>query len=185
MVSVLSLWLPILLSAVGVFIVSSIVHMVLPFHKNDFATLSNEDAVMDALRAHNIPTGDYLFPKPRDMQHMKSQEFQDKWRRGPVAVLTVMPNATMSMGKQLSGWFVYSLVVSIFAAYIASRAVAPGGDYWQVFRFAATTAFLAYGAALWQHTIWWHRPAATTLRSNVDALLYGLVTGAVLGWLWP
>ncbi len=36
------LWLPILLSAVFVFIVSSIIHMALPIHKGDYGKLTNQ-----------------------------------------------------------------------------------------------------------------------------------------------
>ncbi|HET7109995.1 MAG TPA: hypothetical protein VFI41_03915, partial [Gemmatimonadales bacterium] len=59
-----SLWLPILLSAVAVFIVSAVIHMALQFwHRNDFRTVPNEDAVMAALRPFDIPPGDYIVPQ--------------------------------------------------------------------------------------------------------------------------
>ncbi len=35
MVSLMSLWIPILVSAVIVFVLSSIIHMVLPYHRTD------------------------------------------------------------------------------------------------------------------------------------------------------
>ncbi|MCW9095642.1 MAG: hypothetical protein OQJ74_07355, partial [Ignavibacteriaceae bacterium] len=70
MVPILSLWLPILLSAVAVFILSSIIHMVLGYHKNDFSTLPNEKQVLDDLRKHNLPEGDYSFPRPNNMKDM-------------------------------------------------------------------------------------------------------------------
>jgi len=62
MVSIVSLWLPILLSAVAVFLVSSVIHMVFQYHKNDFVKLPSEDEVMDDLRKANIPPGEYHFP---------------------------------------------------------------------------------------------------------------------------
>ncbi len=36
MVSIVSLWLPILLSAIVVFILSSVLHMVFTYHNSDF-----------------------------------------------------------------------------------------------------------------------------------------------------
>ena len=33
-------------------------------------------------------------------------------------------------------WFLYTIVMSVFAAYIAGRALPPGTAYLQVFRFA-------------------------------------------------
>ena len=82
-------------------------------------------------------------------------------------------------------WFVYLLVVSYFAAYIASRALAPGAYYLEVFRFAGATAFIGYAVALWQMSIWYHRSWGTTIRNTIDGLIYGLLTAGVFGWLWP
>ncbi len=62
MVSIPSLWLPILLSAAIVFVASSVLHMVLPVHRRDFRQLTREDDVMSALRAFGIAPGDYLVP---------------------------------------------------------------------------------------------------------------------------
>ncbi|GEM_PF-4617789 len=59
---VLSLWLPIVLPAAAVFIASSFVHMVLPFHKGDMSKLAREDEVMAVLRPSAIPPGDYAVP---------------------------------------------------------------------------------------------------------------------------
>lgn len=181
MVSLASLWLPILLSAVFVFLLSSIVHMLLPWHRNDFRPLPEEDVARAALR---VPAGDYVMPYAAGMEAMKSPEYTRKVEEGPVAIVSVIP-AGNRMGRNLALWFVYSLVVSLFAAYVASRALGPGADYIDVFRFAGTTAFAGYALALWQGVVWFGRSAATTLRSTIDGLLYALVTAGTLGWLWP
>lgn len=60
MVSLTSLWLPILVSAVIVFVASSIIHMVLPYHRSDMRKLAQEDEVLAALRRltfHRATTG--------------------------------------------------------------------------------------------------------------------------------
>ena len=62
MVGVLALWLPILVAAVLAFVASSIIHMLLPYHRTDFGKVADEDAVMDAMRGFNIPAGDYVVP---------------------------------------------------------------------------------------------------------------------------
>lgn len=185
MVPVLSLWLPIVLSAVAVFFVSSIIHMLLRYHNTDYAPVPDEDGVMDALRPFNIPPGDYALPRPKDMADMKTEPYQAKWRKGPVVFFTVMDNRNFGMGAQLLYWFIYSLAISLFAAYVAGRALGPGAEYMTVFRFASVTAFLGYGGALWQNTIWYKRKVSTTLKSTFDALLYGLLTAGFFGWLWP
>src|SRR5215467_1305852 len=125
MTSLSALWLPILLSAVIVFVASSLVHMVLPWHKTDYGRVPQEDAMMDALRPLAIPPGDYMVPRPANMEELKSPAFAEKAKRGPVVVMTVMPNGIMSMGRNLAQWFVYIVVVSILAAYITSRALGP------------------------------------------------------------
>ena len=63
MLSLMSLWLPILLSAIVVFIISSVLHMVFSYHESDFKGLSQEKEVMDALRPFNLAEGDYVIPK--------------------------------------------------------------------------------------------------------------------------
>lgn len=185
MVPVTSLWLPILVSAVIVFVASSIVHMALPFHRNDLKKLPREDDVMAALRAFNIPPGDYGVPKPDSMKDMRSPAFVEKQAKGPSLFMTVLPAGPMSMGPSLIQWFLFSLVVNLFAAYIASRALGPGAPYLDVFRFAGTTAFLGYSMGFVPQSIWYRRSWATTIKSMIDGLLYGLLTAGTLGWLWP
>ncbi len=185
MVPVLSLWLPILLSAVIVFVASSIIHMVLGYHASDYRKFPNEDSVMDALRKSGIPPGDYIFPKPDSPKAIKDPAFREKWSKGPVGMMTVIPGGPLSMGKQLALWFLFCIVVGVFAAYIAGRALPTGAPYLSVFRFAGCTAFIGYSLALWQFSIWYHRSWVTTLKVNIDGLIYGLLTAGVFGWLWP
>src|SRR5689334_18488680 len=97
----LQLWLPTLLSAVAVFILSSIIHMVVPWHKNDYLAFPNEAAVLDALRSHNLATGEYMAPKPSSRQDMGSAEFREKVRRGPLVILNVAQGDSVSMGRPL------------------------------------------------------------------------------------
>ena len=185
MVSLMSLWLPILLSAIFVFVASSVIHMVLPYHHSDYRKLPSEDEAMDALRRLNISPGDYMMPRPGGGADMRSPEFIAKMTRGPVAMMTVMRPGTMNMGKNLAQWFVYSLVVSLFSGYITSRAVGPGTDYLEVFRFVSTSAFMGYSLGLIPFSIWYQRNWMTTWKSVFDGLVYACVTAGTFGWLWP
>jgi hypothetical protein len=180
-----ALWLPVLLSSVIVFVASSLIHMVLPWHKNDYPAVPNQDRVMDALRPFAIPPGDYMIPRPASRQDMRSPEFTEKLKKGPVLMMTVMPSGPMGMGKNLAQWFVFSVVVGIFAAYVAGRALPSGAHYLQVFRFVGVTAFIAYAFALWPMSIWYKRAWSLTIKATVDGLLYGLLTAGTFGWLWP
>jgi hypothetical protein len=185
MVELHLLWLPILLSAVIVFVASSIIHMATPWHKGDYPRMENEDKVMDALRALAIPPGEYMVPRPASMKDMKSPEFTEKMKKGPVFILSMWKAGPPSMSGAFIQWFVYSLVVGVFAAYVSGRALPAGAHYLAVFRFAGVTAFLAYSLALWQLSIWYHRPWGITLRATVDGLIFALLTAGTFGWLWP
>ena len=78
MVSIPSLWLPILGSAVLVFIASSIIHMVLSYHHRDFGKVPSEDDVMEALRRFSIPSGDYVIPCAGSPKEMSNPAFIEK-----------------------------------------------------------------------------------------------------------
>jgi hypothetical protein len=183
MVPILSLWLPILLSAVLVFVASSIIHMLLPYHRTDFRKVPSEDEAMEALRNLNIPPGDYVMPFAGDPEAMKSEDYIAKTKKGPVVFMTVL--ADFGMTKSLALWFIYCIVIGVFAAYIAGRTLGPGAHYLSVFRFAGTAAFGGYVLALWQNTIWYKRALSSTLKSSFDGLIYALLTAGVFGWLWP
>ena len=185
MVPLISLGMPILVSAVIVFVASSIIHMVLPFHRNDLRKVPKEDDVMDVLRRFNIPPGDYAVPHAGSPEGMKKPEFIEKMKKGPIVLMTIAGGGPPSMGTSLLLWFLYSVLVSLFAAYIASRAVAPGAHYLTVFRMVGCTAFMGYSLALLQNSIWYKRNWGTTLKSIFDGLVYGLLTAKAFGWLWP
>jgi hypothetical protein len=185
MVPVTSLWLPILVSAVIVFVASAILHMALPLHRNDLRKLPKEDDVQEALRRFKLAPGDYVLPHAGTPAAMKDPSFIERRTKGPVALMTVIEPGPPAMGRELAQWFVYAIVVGIFAAYIAGRAVGPGGDYLQVFRFAGCTAFLGYSLALAHDSIWYRRSWSTTLKFMFDGLIYGLLTAGTFGWLWP
>lgn len=185
MVPVASLWLPILVAAVIVFLASSVIHMLLPYHRNDFGKVPGEDAVAASLGPLNVPPGDYVMPYAGSPEAMKSPEYQARVKKGPVAFLTVLPNEMPGMGASLAQWFLYCALVGVFAAYVAGRALGPGAPYLEAFRFAGTVAFAGYGLALLQNSIWYRRRWVTTMKSVGDALIYALLTGGTFGWLWP
>jgi hypothetical protein len=179
------LWLPILVSSVIVFVVSSLIHTVLPWHKNDYAKLPDEDRVRSALRPLAIPPGDYMMPRPSSAAELRSPEYAAKRTEGPVMVATVLPSGPISMRNNLISWFVFSVVIGVLAAYVAGRALPPGSPYLHVFRFVGVTAFIGYAAALWQMSIWYGRSWSTTIKSTIDGLVYALLTAGTFGWLWP
>lgn len=180
-----ALWLPVLLSAVAVFVLSSLIHMFTKWHAKDYVRVPDEDGVLQALRPFRIPPGEYMLPDSVGGREMRSPEFQRKLAEGPVLMMSVWPNGMMKMGRAMAAWFVYVLVVSAAVACLACLTVPRGADYHRVFHVTAFTAFLTYVGALWPASIWFHKPWGTTLRAAVDGLLYAIVTGLIFVWLWP
>ena len=185
MTALSALWLPILLSAVFVFIVSSIIHMTPLWHKNDFPMLPNQDQVSSALRALALPGGDYMLPRAKDMAEMRTPEFKEKFKKGPVMFMTVLVNPSMSMGRPLTLWFIFIVITNFLAAYVGSIGLAAGADREMVFRIVGTTAFVGYAAALWPTSIWYGRAWSLTIKSTIDGLIFAAITAATFVWLWP
>lgn len=185
MTELTALWLPILVSAVFVFVVSSIIHMGPFWHRTDFPKAANEDKILDALRPIGMAPGEYMMPRATSTEEMKSQAYAEKLKKGPVLIMTVLPNRALNMTQNLMLWLIYCTVVGIFSAYVAGRALPADAHYLAVFRFAGTTAFLGYTLSLWQMWIWYKRSISLTIKSTVDGLIYALVTAGVFGWLWP
>src|ERR1700758_276198 len=179
-----ALWLAILLSAVIVFIASSIMHMVLPYHKSDVRQLPDEDKLLAALRGAGLQRAIYVFPycNPKDM---KSAAMQEKYKQGPIGMLTVFPPGPPVLPKFLAQWFAYCLVIGLVVAYLAWHTVAPGAPHRHVFRVAGTAAFLAYGLGNLSNGIWKGQPWSMTIKEVVDGLIFGLLTAGTFGWLWP
>lgn len=178
-----SLWLAVVASAVAVFLLSSITHMVLKYHKADYRGLPKEDAAATALRG--TPPGHYILPHCGDYSQMKDPAVQKKFVDGPVALVTVMPSGAPSMGKPLGLWFLYCLFVSFVVAYIARHTLNPATAGLEVMRITGAAAFLAYGVGAIPSSIWGGLPWGNTLRTLFDAVLYAATTGVVFRYLWP
>ena len=184
MVSLASLWLPILLSALFVFIASSIIHMVLPYHRGDYKQLPDEDRLLSALRATDLQRGLYAFPYSTQKE-MNSPAMQEKRKLGPVGLMTIFPKGPINMGKFLGMWFVYCLIASFFVAYLAAHTIAPAAPYRHVFRVVGTAAFLSYGVGQIVSGIWGGQPWSNVAKHVFDGLIYALLTAGTFGWLWP
>jgi len=186
MITIVSLWMPVLAAAVLVFAASSVIHMLLGYHRNDYRAIPQEDQIQLALSPFDIPPGDYMLPCAGSMDEMNAPEFKAKVERGPVALMTVMePASVYNMGPQLAQWFVYLVMVGVVTAYVAGRTVGPGAEYLTVFRLTGTVAFACYAMSLPQGSIWYKRSWGSTARSMFDGLVYALLTAGAFGWLWP
>ncbi|QDU84293.1 hypothetical protein Pla163_14000 [Planctomycetes bacterium Pla163] len=184
MVELSALWLPILAAAAAVFVLSSVVWMVLPWHKNDYRKLPNEEAVRAAMGGA-VPPGQYCLPHASGPEQWKDPEYLRKVQEGPVAMLSVMPNATPNMGANLGAWFLYSLVVGTLTAYVAGHSLDPRASFGSVLRLAGTVAVMGYALAILPGAIWHGRRWTPVLKEAFDGCLYGAATGLVFAALWP
>ncbi len=182
--TIISLWLPILLSAISVFVASSIIHMLLGYHHNNFSKLPNEDQFLKDVGALDIPPGEYMYPFCSGNKDMQSEELQQKMNQGPVGMITAMPKGPFTMGKNLLNWFIYSLIVGIFSAYIAAHSLAADAEYLSVMRMVGAASFGGYALALIQNSVWYSRSWKTTFKFIFDGLVYALITGGIFSWLW-
>ena len=180
----MALILPIVLSAVLVFIASALVWMVLPHHKTDWKALPNKEAVRSALNAQKAGPGQYMIPFMR-MGGPPDQAAQKKMEEGPCGLLRIRPAGHTGMGPMLVQSFIYYLLVSFVVAYLASRTIPHGTNYLYVFRAVGTTAWLGYGFAVIPDSIWFGRPWSEAVKNLADALLYACLTAGAFGWLWP
>jgi hypothetical protein len=185
MVSLTALWLPIVLSAVAVFIASSVIHMVFKYHNSEYRQLPNEEAILDGMRNAKVSPGFYAFPYASSMKELGNPEMIERFNQGPVGTANINPSGPPAMGKNLIQWFVYTLLVGLFAAYLASRTLAPGTHYLQVFRVVGCASFMAYAFAHFSDAIWKMKPWGMTFKHVFDGLVYGLLTAGFFGWLWP
>jgi len=179
-----NLWLPILLSAVIVFVASSLMHMLLKYHQSDYRQLPNEENVRATLRAANLARGLYVFPYCTH-KDMKSPALMEKYKQGPVGFLTIVPNGPPNLPKFLIQWFVFCLLVGFFVAYLAAHTLTPGAEHMAVFQVVGTAAFLAYGLGNLSNGIWKGQTWSATIKEVIDGLVYGLLTAATFAWLWP
>ena len=179
-----ALWLPIVLSAVIVFVASSIMHMLLPYHRSDYKGLPDEDKILPTLRAAGLKRGLYIFPFTTH-KDMKSPAVIEKYNQGPVGMLTVFPSGPPVMPKFLGLWFAYCLLIGFFVAYLAAHTIPPHTHYRAVFRIVGTAAFLAYGLGTISNAIWKGQTWSFTIKEVIDGLVYALLTAGTFGWLWP
>ena len=178
---ILSLWLPILVSAAVVWLASAVVWMVMPWHKKDFSPVANEDGARAGLKG--LAPGCYMLPFCTDPKALEDPDMRRKFEEGPQAFITIAPNGVPTMGGKLVKSFLMNVLVGVLCAYVLTRTQTVPGDYLHVFRIAGTVAFISNSIAYMQESIWFQRPWSLTMKNFLDALIYGLLTGGVFGWL--
>ncbi|MBS1766499.1 MAG: hypothetical protein JST05_03725 [Acidobacteria bacterium] len=187
MATLAHLWLPILLSAVFVFIASSLVHMVFKWHNSDYHGFPNEDEVRAAITKGSPSPGQYVLPYCADHKDMASEAMKAKLEEGPVGfvILRAPCPGGMRMGPMLLQWFLYCVLVSFATALLLSHCgLHADAGYKAVFHVAALASFMAYAFGSIPMGIWWGQPWRSVMKNLLDGLIYACLTAGTFGWLW-
>ncbi|MFN7966478.1 MAG: hypothetical protein U0V87_12400 [Acidobacteriota bacterium] len=180
-----TLWLPVIVSAVVVFFISFVLHMVLKYHKADYQQLPGEDAIREAIGKVKPAPGLYVTPYCDDHKKMAEPAFQEKSIKGPVAMVVVGPNGPPKMGKQLVQWFFVALFISFLSSYVVRHSGFETPSPRNAMRIVTAVAFGCYGVSHLIDSVWMMRPWGNTVRAIFDAAIYSAATGATFYFLWP
>jgi hypothetical protein len=184
MTNLVALWLPILVSAVIVFIASSVIWMATPLHKHDYKNPGDKEGViLEFLRGAGLSPGVYYVPWCQG-KDQKDPAVQAHMKAGPWAMITVMPGMP-NMGKMLGLWFAHLVIVGVLVAYVTGTALPAGAAYLKVFQLAGVTALIAHAAYALPMSIWHGQPWSQLPTRLIDGVVYSLLTAGVFGWLWP
>lgn len=175
----ITLWKPILVSTVVLFMLSFLVWALLPFHKKDHKRLENQAELQQAIRDLAIKPGVYFFPSPKPGEKMD----KEAWMRGPSGLLTIMKPPSMA-GNMLATAGVL-LCVAIGAAYIGYFALGRNADFWRVFQIMTSVGIVAFCFSPLPNMIWFQSRHWAKLMVVVDGVLYGVALGFVFAWMWP
>jgi len=182
MIPLTTLWLPILLSVVFVFIASNILHMAIPgWHRGDYGKLPDEQSALSAFAT--AKSGQYIAPNVN--WNKLPKEEREKMMQGPMAFILLRNPGKFAFPAALVSYFIYTLVVTILIAYVGATTLRPGTTFWDVFRVIGTAGILAYAFQSINDSIWYGKPWSSTTKDIIDGVIYGLLTAGTFGWLWP
>jgi hypothetical protein len=183
--TLLQLWLPILVTAIGVFFASSLIHMVFKWHNSEYRALPNEDEVRNALGSVKLNPGLYSTPHCTDMKEIQTDAMQQKFIQGPVALITIRAPGAPAMGKYLLQWFILNIVIASLGGLLALQTMGIQANPHYAGHFIGLFSMIVYACGSVQESIWMGRPWSATLKNILDSLIYGAVSAVVFWQLWP
>lgn len=184
----LALWVPIVLSAGAVWVVSTVFGMPFLHHKNDWVGLppAEEDAFMTFIRSrgNGMAPGNYLFPDFRTREAMESERVGRALREGPVGHLSLW-RPPLGMGGKLAATFFVHLAASTLIAYLACITLPRAAEHARVFQVVGSAGILAYCFSFIPNAVWFGASGRTIMLGIIDGVVYGVITGAIFAWRWP
>jgi hypothetical protein len=179
------IWLPILLTAVFIFIASSLIHMAFKWHNSDYKKLPNEDEVRAAIRAGNPDPGMYVFPHCMDMKEMQGEAMKKKYNEGPIGFLTLRKNGVHSMGPMLLQWFLFTLLVAAVAGLLVLQCVGLHAHTHVAGHLVGMVTFLTYAGGSVSNGIWMGKSWGSVAKDVLDALIYATISAFTSIYFWP
>ncbi|GAA4354171.1 hypothetical protein [Kangiella marina] len=184
-VSIIELWLPILLSGLFAWIASALIHMVIKYHNTDYKKLNDEDGISNAIEQSGDKPGFYTLPHCADFNEMNDPAVQARFKKGPIAIVTVMNNGLPPMGKLLIQQFLFFVIGSLLVAVIGCLTLSKSAVAVDIFQVLFVAGFMCFGWASIPYSIWFGHPWLVTVKYLVDAVIYSAVIAATYTWLWP
>lgn len=183
------LWLPIVVSAVAVWIAGAVIWMAMPHHKKDMLELPNRTEAIEKIRSLGLPPGNYMFPAGGcSKETMKDPEVQRCWKEGPLGYISLWKTPP-KMGGNMIGTFCVHVVVSVLVGYLAWVTIGGGAaglaglgaepGFGRIFQVAGTAGILAYAFSHVPNGLWFGASKRAIAMNIVDGVVYGLIMGAV------
>jgi hypothetical protein len=179
-----SLGLPILLSAIAVFVASFLAWVVIGHHTPDWNELPDEEATITLLQKSGAKAGQYMFPMMRSKEQMADESKQRRMDSGPWGTVNIWARP-VNMGRNLLQTFVFYLVASFFVGYLGTLALDPGASFSRVFQVTGTAGILAYAFGGVPNAIWFGTHFRSAIMDVIDGICFGLITGLVFASMWP
>jgi hypothetical protein len=148
--------------------------MVLGLGEVGVKALSQQQAVVGAVKASVPQAGLYYFPQPESATKLRAEDVN-----GPWGILVYHPTgATSAMGPQLTVEFILNIVQALIAAFLLS--LAPGlTGYLSRVGFVILAGLLAGAAMSIEYWNWYGFPANYTLGMIADRFIGFLVVGLI------
>ena len=177
--------LPVFVTAIVLFIASSIAWTVSPHHRQDWVGHPTEKEFLEQLAASEVPRGQYIFPFITPTE-MKDPERMATYEKGPHGTLNVW-GSKPSMPRNLALTFLTFLVACFFIGYLTYSAVGTGetADFSKVFQIAGTAGLCTWCFSFIPNGIWFGKTLRSTVMDIADGFVYGILTGLSFGIMWP
>ncbi|RMD91714.1 MAG: hypothetical protein D6814_17875 [Calditrichaeota bacterium] len=180
-----------LLAGLGVFVWSSISHIVLPIGEAGIRYLPNESAVVSTLRENLSESGFYFFPGMQidktlsaEQQQAAQKAWQEKYRQGPVGILVYHPAGMEPFSiTQLLLELLFDIFAAWVAAYLLSNTLGTAMGFWRRVLFVALLGLFASFVIDFSYWNWYGFPTSFTLAALSDQVIGWGVAGLILAAL--